>query len=288
MVGRVSVRRWAGILLLLELIPHAPLYARTHRTSTRRTPSLALRRRLFTSTLITPPGTGEFDFSAAGSASSPDFYFPTSLKYTPAGRDIFWGRTEFSVNFDTASSTEGDQDRNWHFSDHVTVQGATVAHNGRNFDFAIVPQVTFLTRGASGIRYGGTLIGRWDIGHNSLSTSGSWSGATTPSDQVNPAGLFDWIGGYARAIGDHWTVYGSFQWERATGVGPRLSVFEGIEFQPNGRWAIDFSGQHFAVAGGQTDNQIVAGVTITLGKLKKDETPDSAPPGSSGGGARGR
>ena len=284
----MTVKHWVAVFLLVQLPIPAASFRRTSHSSTRHASALALRRRMFTSTLITEPGLGELDYSVTGSASTDTLFFPTTLKYTPEGPYIFWGRTEFSASWDSLYSADDGQNRNYHFSDHVNLTATSVLHNGEHWDFALAPQAIFLTRGASGARFGATGIARYDSGHNSFSTSASWTGATHPSDDNNPAGTFDWIMGYARNLGEHFTVYASAQLERSTGFDPQVAVFEGIEYSRSDRWAIDLSGQHYAIGTGQTDNQMVLGITITLGHLKKDEPPSTAPPGSSGGATRGR
>lgn len=282
----MRAKRCLTLLLLVPAIAPAASSHRTRRAPARHAPTLALRRRMFVSSLIVEPGLGEFDCSVTSSTSNNTLFFPATLRYTPTGPSILWGRTEFSVSWDSAYSADEAQNRTYQFSDHVTLTGVSVLLDSKHWDLALAPQVTVLTRGASGVRVGGAGIARGDFGRDSVAMSASWTGATNPAGSDNPAGTFDWLAGYARSVGGGFTVYASAQWERSTGIGPQVSVFEGIQYSPNDRWGIELSGQHYAAGSSQTDNQMVLGITITLGRLKKPEPPGTSQPGSSGDAAR--
>jgi hypothetical protein len=47
----------------------------------------------------------------------------------------------------------------------------------------------------------------------------------------------------------------------------QISVFEGVEYQINDPFAVDFSAQHLAAWGGQIDHQIVIGLTVQTARL---------------------
>ena len=57
---------------------------------------------------------------------------PTTVKWTPEGSTLVWGRTEYSANFDVA-----------HASDHVGITGTTLLADGEHWNFAVAPSVTF-------------------------------------------------------------------------------------------------------------------------------------------------
>src|SRR5581483_908595 len=71
---------------------------------------ISLRKRVHVNTLITETGTMEIEWGGAFSTGG-DFTFPSDIKYTPEGRYIFWGRTEFSASFDSLASTVQFDDR---------------------------------------------------------------------------------------------------------------------------------------------------------------------------------
>ena len=64
------------------------------------------------------------------------------------------------------------------------------------------------------------------------------------------------------------TPHANVVWERSTGFERIVSIFEGVEFQLTQKLAFDLSGQHFSVAGGAADHQVVFGLTLNLGKLE--------------------
>ena len=50
---------------------------------------------------------------------------------------MWWGRTEFSVSFDSLSYNQVN-----HFGDRVSAAATCVVHDGAKLDIAIAPQVT--------------------------------------------------------------------------------------------------------------------------------------------------
>ncbi|HTM51445.1 MAG TPA: hypothetical protein VL285_22270 [Bryobacteraceae bacterium] len=232
---------------------------------------ISLRKRLHVNTLITDPGTAEVEWGNDYSFTSVTYTVPSTLKYTPEGRQILWGRTEYSASFDTVSSTVQNDSRIAHFGDRLTFTATSVVFDGEKLDIAIVPQASVLLRGDSGWRAGATAIVRYDVGRNSAGVTAGWSGATA-STATNPAGTFNVGAGYGRRLEasgllGHFTPHTNVIYERSTGAGRLVSIFEGLECQITEKLAVDLSGQHFDVVGGQIDHQIVVAFTINLGRL---------------------
>ena len=197
---------------------------------------------------------------------------PSSLKYTPMGTSIPWGRTEYSVAFDSIDSVPVSGGRDTQFSDRLTFTATSVLHDGKQFDVAFAPQVTAFLRGESGVRYGGTAIARYDVGRNSMGATVGWSGATNPS-VTNPSGSWDFGGGFGRRLAaqgawGHLTPHANILYERATGNNPSTAVFAGMEYQITERLAVDVSGQRFGWRGGTPDRQVVVGFTMNFGKVQ--------------------
>jgi len=269
-----SVRLALGAVLLQATIPaaHSALFHRADSGSAGRSTAITLRKRLHVNTLITEPGEMEVEW---GGAFSPNggFSLPAAIKYTPEGTHPYWGRTEFSVNFDSLSSAVQFDDRITQFSDRVTFAANCVVHDGAKLDLAIAPQASFLLRGDRGARLGMTGIARYDVGRSSFGTTFTWT-AATDSSPTNPAGTFDIGAGYGfrlMATGplSHLTAHTNWLYEKSTGEERMVSVFEGLEYQINSKVAVDLSGQHFNVWGGGIEHQIVVGFTVNLGRLKR-------------------
>ena len=245
-------------LLLLTLVPSAEgrLLFGSRRGST-----IALRRRLHVNSLITEPGTVEVEWNNTLDLTNDAYWtMPSTIKYTPEGRDLLWGRTEYSTSFDGF------------LRDRVTVAANTLLRDGEHFDATIQPQFTYLFGTDTGYRAGATAIGRLDWGRNSAGLTLSWSGANHPSP-TNPAGVFDLTTGLGRHIRDtgilgHVTVHGDVQFERQTGTPSTVSVFEGFEYQITEKIAVDVSGQHYSLWGGPVDHELVIGVTANLGHVR--------------------
>lgn len=247
------MRRALALLLLCTALAQARTFSRAHR----RTSSQTLRRRLFTSPLITAPGGVDLEFSSLFDTQG-GYTLPTTLKYTPAS----W-RTEFSAGVDTVASVFDDNgDRATHLSDHLNLAVTTAFRPTGNFSWAVAPTVAILLRGDEGLRLGGALLARYDRGVNTFSAAASWSGATV-SSPTNPSGLFDITSGYGRKFG-RLTPYANVQLERGTGLPSQYSLFEGVEWQCTQRLSFDVGGQHYALNSTQTDHRFAIGLTYAL------------------------
>jgi hypothetical protein len=264
----------ARLLLSATLLHIAVLPARAavfSRRSGRAAANIALRKRVHVNTLITEPGTMEIEFGGAFSTGG-NFSFPSTIKYTPEGPYVWWGRTEFSLSFDSLASTVQFDNRATQFSDRLTFAANCVVHDGDKLDIAIAPQVSSFLRGESGLRVGATAIARYDAGRNSTGVTVTWTAATALSP-TNPAGTLDVGYGYGRRLMasgplGHLTAHTNVLYERSTGVPRQISLFEGVEYQITENVAVDFSGQHFSVWGGPVDHQITVGLTVNTGRLR--------------------
>src|SRR5258708_7564844 len=148
--------------------------------------TITLQKRLHVNTLITQPGTIELDWGNDYSSTSDNYTMPSTLKYTPEGKHILWGRTEYAAGFDTVSSAVENDARIAHFGDRLTFTATSVLFDGEKLDFAVAPYASALLRGESGWRVGATAIARDDAGRNTPRVTASWSGATGPSPSNPP------------------------------------------------------------------------------------------------------
>jgi hypothetical protein len=257
--------RLALFALLLPVAASAALFHLTG--SGERSPAITLRKRLHVNTLITAPGTMEIEWGGAFSRDG-SFTFPTAIHFTPEGPYAWWGRTEFSVSFDSLSYNQVN-----HFGDRISAAATCVVHDGDKLDFAIAPQATYLLRGDSGMRAGATAIARYDAGRSSGGVTLTWTGASNPSP-TNPAGTFDIGVGYgfrlkpSGALG-HLTPHVNWLYEKSTGNSRQVSLFEGLEYQVTDPFAIDFAVQHISLWGNQPDTQFVVGITVYTPRLRR-------------------
>jgi hypothetical protein len=250
--------------MLFELTaPHAQ--AKLLRRSPRiRSSRIALRRRLHISPLITDTGTVETEWSTAWTDPE-SFTMPTTVKWTPEGSTLVWGRTEYSANFDVVSSLVSDGNRVTHASDHAGITATTLIADGEHWNFAVAPAVTFGSRDQPGVRAGLTGITRYDQGRNSAGATITWTGTPKPNDS-SPAGTWDLGLGFGHTFGDKTTVHMDAQLERATGFESAWSFFEGVEYQFTPALALDATMQHLNATGGTLDRQILIGLTFNLGR----------------------
>lgn len=260
----------AGLLLLLAA-PRAHA-APFHRSRASYASGISLRKRLHVNDLIAEPGTVELDWSGLYSFSTGAFTLPSALKYTPAGDSLFWGRTEYSVAFDSVASAVNSGVRSTQFSDRLTFAATSVVFDSKHFDIAIAPQVTAFLRNESGARLGATAIARYDGGGNTVGATVGWTAATSVT-ATNPAGVWDFGAGYGRRLAasgflSQLTPHVNAVLEKSTGLKRTLAVFGGIEYQITKRVAIDASVQRLGLTGDSPDRQFLLGLTVNLGKAR--------------------
>ncbi len=240
------------------------------RRRSRQSSTVTLRKRLHINDLITEPGTVEVDWGNLYSYTTANFTMPSALKFTPGGKSLLRGRTEYSVAFDSISSAVDLGTRTTQFSDRLTLTATSVLFDSTHFDIAIAPQTTMFLRDESGVRYGATLIAREDIGMNSMGATAGWTAATA-SSTANPAGTWDFGAGFGRHLG--WkgflgrvTPHVNAVFERSTGFRSSFAAFAGVEYQIGPRLAFDASGQRISLTSG-ADRQLLLSMTLNLGKL---------------------
>ncbi len=253
----------------------AVLRIRRARPASSRHANLTLRQRLHINPLITDIGTLEIEWNNQYSGYGGDYSMPSTVKYTPEGSSLFWGKTEYSASFDSLEAfSDGNGGRPIHFSDRITASATTVFVDLEHFDLAVASQIASFLRNEAGIRAGATMIGRFDLGRNSFGFTAGWNYGTVASP-TNPAGTLDLGLGYGRRLAaDGWmkrfTPHTNFIYEKSTGVTRIRAMFEGVEYQISDSVALDVSGQHFSVPGGnRPDHQVFVGLTVNFGRLPR-------------------
>jgi len=280
--AEIAVVRWplvthperitAAVLILLAVVPVASgaIFHRRRFSIEGHASGITQRRRLHVDDLIAEPGTVEIDSGVLYSWTTGAATLPTALKFTPEGGSLLWGRTEYSVLFDSVASAVSTGARSTQFSDRITVAATSVLYDSEHFDVAIAPQITALLRNDSGSRWGATLIARYDNNGSSLGVTAGWTFGTDASD-TNPAGVWDFGVGYGHPLGrsgllQRLTPQCNVVLEKSTGFGKTLSAFAGVEYQVNKRLAVDLTGQRYAFTGGGPDRQVLLSFTINTGK----------------------
>ena len=274
MLVRMPCRSHAAGILIVVSLTASPAFGALFRRSTssgNRNARITLQKRLHVNTLITAPGTIEVDWGNLYSFTTANFSMPSGLRYTPEGSNVIWGRTEYSVAFDSIASANVGGSRLTQFSQAMTLTATSVVHDGPKFDVAIAPQATVFLRDEAGSRLGAVAIARYDSGRNSIGGTVSWSGATH-SSASNPAGTFAAGFGFGRQLSgsqllEKFTPHVNAEWEKSTGLERAVLASEGIEYQITQRLAFDVSGQHLVGAGNPADHQLAFGITLSLGKL---------------------
>ena len=263
----MTLTRAALVVVLLHAGARAALLPRGDSGFAERGPAITLRKRVHVNTLIAQPGTMEIEWGGSFSWNG-GFTLPMALHYTTEGRHPWWGRTEFSVAFDSLAHDSATQ-----FGDRTTFAATCVIYDGDKLDIALAPQASLLLRGDSGARIGATGIVRYDAGRSSAGVTFTWTGATQ-SSLSNPADVFDLGAGYGFRLKPsgplgHLTPHVNAVYEKATGTVRQISLFEGMEYQVTDPFATDFAVQQIARWGGQPDTQFVIGITMNTGKRRR-------------------
>src|SRR5437899_1477238 len=102
----LTVRRLSLIgLCALAAAPAAIFHRESQDSSAQRAPAITLRKRLHVNPLIAEPGTMDIEWGGSFSWDG-SYTLPMALRFTPEGHHAWWGRTEFSVAFDSLSSND--------------------------------------------------------------------------------------------------------------------------------------------------------------------------------------
>src|SRR6266853_445280 len=116
--------------VLLAFLTVAPVHGESFIRGRSRGSNISLRKRLHVNTLITEPGTVEIEWDNLYSYTSANYSMPSNVKFTPEGKSILWGRTEYSVAFDSVDSALLAGERSTQFSDRLTFTATSVLKDG--------------------------------------------------------------------------------------------------------------------------------------------------------------
>lgn len=278
MVLRSRALAIACLLLIFDAErPSAAILRRRRAISVHHGSTITQRKRLNINDIITEPGTVEIDSGYLYSYTTGSVTLPSAVKITPDGDSFWWGKTEYSVAFDSIASAVNTGNRSTQFSDRLTFATTSILFDSLHFDVALAPQVTTLLRSDTGVRWGATLLARFDDHGNSIGITAGWTAATAASD-TNPAGVWDFGIGYGRALGasgllKRLTPHINVNLEKATGFAQTTSLFGGVEYQMNEHLALDVSGQRFSFIGAYPDRQLFLGLTINVSQPHRRKTP---------------
>lgn len=243
-----------GLLILSSSLPAISLRRRVPHFH-HQAQAIGTRNRVHVNRLITEPGTLELEIGA-GFSEYMDNTNPALLKYTP-----ITGRTEFSVGFDYA-----------HSSNDVTLAANSLLYDGEHWNVSLGPSLTIVQQGGRGLRAGATAVTRYDHGPASIGLTATWSKATRPNDNI-PADITAFgLGGGVRLGKTGWrshlTANGNVLVEKDSATPKIISTFEGLEWEITGRISANAVVQQLDWRGPNRDNQFFLGLTVNFGRLK--------------------
>ncbi len=239
-------------------------------------PEATPQRPTFTSdTSTTAPGTLELEI---GTTSSDSFFgLPLTIKYTPdvGGLPALAGllrETEFSLAFEAVTSISLAGERRTEFGDRLTFALRRPVYRGEQFSLAVAPQATFFVRDGKGARLGATLLGAYSFGRNTAVANFTWTSATS-SSATNAAQQYDLAFDLARTLGASGAlsrvgVFAGALVENPSNQKAAVSLGQGITYRVRPNWVVDFAVRELGLAEGRADYQILAGLTVNLGRWR--------------------
>ena len=220
-------------------------------------------------TSTTAPGTLELEI---GTASSDSFFgLPLTVKYTPDVAGLL-REAEFSLAFEAATSVSLAGVRRTEFGDRLTFVLRRPVYRGERFSLAVAPQATFFVRDGKGARLGATLLAAYGFGRNTAVANFTWTSATS-SSPTNAAQQYDVAFDLARTLGasgalSRLSVFGGALVENPSNQSAAVSLGQGITYRVRPNWVLDFAVRELGLAEGRADYQILAGLTVNLGRWR--------------------
>jgi len=227
------------------------------------------QRPTFTSgTSTTAPGTVELEIG--GTFADGVYTVPTTLKFTPDASKGFFEQGEFSVGFDSVSVVSAGGRRVTQFGDRLAFGYRRPVYRGGSLSFAVAPQGTVFVRGDSGGRLGLVGLMAQEAGQNSVAVNVSWSAALGASP-ANPANVIALASDFARQIAatgawNRLSVFAGVLYENASGSDGDVALGQGVACRVRPNIVLDVAVRQTGLATGSYDHQILAGVTVNLGK----------------------
>ncbi len=213
----------------------------------------------------------EVEFGVAATGSGGDFLtLPTMLKFTPDVSGVFH-RAEFSMSFDTLQRDSSGAETESRFGDSVLLAIRRPVWEGDSISVAVAPLAQFFIRDLEGARLGLLGIVAYSSGLNGVVGNLTWTSATS-SSSANPAHKYDFAVDYARTLGFSGTasrlgVFAGVWIEKPTRTDTSVSMSQGITYRirPNLVW--DVAIVENGLAAGPARYQVLAGLTVNLGRL---------------------
>ena len=228
----------------------------------------------------------EIEFGASATGSGGGFLvLPTMLKFTPeVSAGVFRG-AEFSVSFDALQRDSSGAETESRFGDSLLLAVRRPVWQGNSFSVAVAPLAQFYLRGQQGARLGLLGIVAYSSGLEALVANFTWTSATssstsatssstsaTSSSPTNPAHKYDFALDYGHTMGPAGTasrvgVFAGILIERPTQADTSFSMSQGITYRmrPNLVW--DLALVENGLAAGPLGYQVLAGLTVNLGRL---------------------
>lgn len=243
--------RFQIVLVLVLALPAfaRPLWKLRHSQS-----AVGSRNRVHANRLITEAGTVEIE-SASTVMNSERSGAPLLIKYTPRTR------IEYSTLVDVADSQSD-----------IAVSANALLYDGERWNVSVSPTVSFLRRSGAGLRFGSTVITRYDHGRFNCGATGTWSQASHPNED-NPLIVASLGGGVGFRLSEHgrwrrWTLVGNIMHEQASGGASAKSISQGVEVELTSRFSVNAFIQQLDVGPGNRPKQLFVSVTMNLGRFR--------------------
>lgn len=224
-------------------------------------------------TSTTAPGTVELEFGGTATSSFGGFLaLPTTVKFTPDVTGGVFRHAEFSLGFDSLTSTATAGGRDTNFGQTLSFVVRRPIYVGKAFSLAVAPRGIFYLRGDRGARVGARMLAAYGWGRSSVVGNFTWTSATSPSP-TNPAQQYDVAFTYGLSLGESgWrertALFAGFQVEKPKHFDSALSFDQGLSYRIRPNYVVDFAIQQRGIAAGARGYELLFGLTANLGHVK--------------------
>ena len=214
----------------------------------------------------------EIEFGGSATGSGGGFLaLPTMLKFTPdVGAGVF-RQAEFSVSFDALQRDSSGAETESRFGDSLLLAVRRPVLEGDSFSVAVAPLAQFFLRDQAGARLGLLGIAAYSSGLEAVVANFTWTAATS-SSPANPAHKYDFALDYAHTMGStgiasRLGVFAGILIEKPTQADTSVSMSQGITYRMRPDLVWDVAIVENGLASGQAGYQVLAGLTVNLGRL---------------------
>ena len=197
---------------------------------------------------------------------------PVMLKFTPDITSGILRNTELSVSFESLESDFGKPETKTGFGDALLFTMRRPVWSRDSFSVAVAPLAEFVLGDTNGIRLG--LLGVTSYSSGLDSVVANFSFLSSPLFSANKGQEYDFAIDYSHTMGLAGTasrigVFVGILIEKSKQMGKSISMSEGITYRMRPNLILDVAIVENGLAGGTAGYEVLAGLTVNLGRLSR-------------------